>query len=187
MSTGVIAVLLLGVTSLILAKQNKDKKEKEAAEKEQSETKSSEEETSEDFDKKYFEGIEKGEPYQQFLILGGQQDCALIRSLLAADDIPSFVENENVNRMYGGVASAVTGVFAIKLYILVKDYEKAYEIVCDYAKSKKEEFAADEETKTDIRKVAAATVTGLFFAPYPVNAEQKSMGITILPKVEKQD
>lgn len=135
-----------------------------------------------DFEDKYFERIKSGEFCQQFLILGGQQDCSVIRSLLAADDIPSYVENENVNRMYGGTPAAVTGVFALKLFILVNDYDKAYDIVCGYAKSKKEEF--EEQSKKEKSKIetSAEIVTGLFFAPYPTNCEQKSMGITILPK-----
>ncbi len=140
-------------------------------------------EESEDFEKKYFEAVENGEKFQQFLVLGGQQDCSLIRSLLAADGIPTYIENENVNRMYGGVATSVTSVFAIKLFILVKDYDKAYEIVCDYAKSKQEDFKEQRSNSSNIAKTTAAVVTGLFFAPYPVNAEQKGMGITILPKV----
>lgn len=133
-----------------------------------------------DFDKQYFNRINNGELSQQFLLLGGQQDCSLIRSLLAADNIPSFVENENINRIYGGTPASVTGIFAIKLYILVNDYDKAYEIVCDYAKSKKE---STSEENHSVSETTTKIVTGLFFAPYPVNSEQKSMGITILPKL----
>lgn len=135
------------------------------------------------FEEKYFERVRNGEDFQQFLVIGGQQDCGLIRSLLAADGIPSYTENENVNSMYGGTPASVTGVFAIKLYILVNDYEEAYEIVCDYVKSKKETF--DSAEKKPVAEVAGAVVTGLFFAPFPVNSEQKGMGITILPKKTK--
>lgn len=136
----------------------------------------------ENFEDKYFERINNGELAQQFLVLGGQQDCAIIQSLLAADNIPSYVENENINRMYGGVPSAVTGVFAIKLYILVNDYEKAYDIVCEYAKSKQEDFEKQEMEEKTILQTTSKVITGLFFAPYPVNSEQKGLGITILPK-----
>lgn len=136
----------------------------------------------ENFEDNYFERINNGELSQQFLVLGGQQDCAIIQSLLAADNIPSYVENENINRMYGGVPSAVTGVFAIKLYILVNDYEKAYDIVCEYARSKKEEIVQNNDEIQSIAKTSATIITGLFFAPYPVNNEQKGLGITILPK-----
>lgn len=135
-----------------------------------------------DFDKEYFERIEKGEASQQFLVIGGQQDCGLIRSLLAADGIPTYTENENINSMYGGTSVSVTGVFAIKLFILVNDYDKAYEIVCGYANSKKENPEAETTVGKTFARTAGAVVTGLFFAPFPVNAEQKGMGITILPK-----
>lgn len=138
----------------------------------------------EDFEKNYFERIENGEKSQQFLLLGGQQDCSLIRSLLAADNIPSYVENENINRIYGGTPTAVTGVFALKLFILVNDYDNAYEIVCDYANSKKEDFEKQAKEKHTVLETSSEILTGLFFAPYPVNSEQKSMGITILPKLQ---
>lgn len=138
-----------------------------------------------DFEENYFNRIKNGELHQQFLIIGGQQDCSIIRSLLAADNIPSYIENENVNRMYGGTPTAVTGVFAIKLFILVNDYDKAYDIVCDYAKSKKEEFDEYSDTPHRAAKATSEIITGLFFTPYPVNSEQKSMGITILPKLEQ--
>ncbi|MCQ2579383.1 MAG: DUF2007 domain-containing protein [Treponemataceae bacterium] len=139
----------------------------------------------EDFEKEYFEGVKNGEPYQLFLILGGLQDCSLIRSLLAADDIPTFVENENANKLYGGVPSTITGIFSIRLFILVKDYEKAYEIVCNYVNSKKEQIknaAAGEET---FAEKAASVALGLSFAPWPAAENQKTLGITVLPKAEK--
>jgi len=142
----------------------------------------------EPFEEAYFEAVKNGEAYQQFLILGGMQDCALIRSLLFSENIPSYTENEHTNKLYGGVASAVTGVFAIKLYILCKDYDKAYEIVCAFASSKKEDFKQqEEELQTKPLKAAQNVVTGLFFAPYPVNATQKGMGITILPKIVEEE
>lgn len=141
-------------------------------------------ENSEPFDEAYFEAVKNGEPYQHFLILGGMQDCALIRSLLFSEGIPSYTENEHINQMYGGVPSCVTGVFAIKLYILCKDYDKAYDIVSHFANSKSESFNQQkEELQKKPLKAAQNVVTGLFFAPYPVNAEQKGMGITILPKI----
>lgn len=137
------------------------------------------------FDTEYFKAIEQGESFQQFLTIGGQQDCALIQSLLYSENIPSFVENQNVNRMYGGTPVAITGVFALKLYILTKDYDKAYSIICDYIKNKSENFKNQNEEKT-ILTTTTSIVTGLFFAPYPVNSNQTGMGITILPKVIKE-
>lgn len=169
----VLAILCVVICVLTIARKKKNESNNSVAD-----------DSQEDFDKAYFEAVEKGEAHQQFLVIGGQQDCALIRSLLAADDITTYAENENVNRMYGGNAASVTGMFAIKLYILVKDYEKAYEIVCDYARSKLE--TKDDEKVSEIKTVTEAAVTGLFFSPVPVNSEQKYMGITILPKVEKE-
>lgn len=138
----------------------------------------------EDFSKKYFDALQNGEKSQQFLVIGSQQDTSLIRSLLAADDIPTYTENENINKMYGGGATIAASAFAIKLFILTKDYDKAYEIVCDYAKSKSQESQHQTQDSSG-KTVVAAAITGLFFSPFPVNSEQKGMGITILPKVSE--
>lgn len=136
------------------------------------------------FEKGYFAGLENGEKAQQFLVLGGIKDCSMIRSLLLSEGIPTYVENEHINSFYSVGVNAQAG-FSIKLFILVKDYEKAYEIVLDYvnrlsplAPEKESSENVSEKIKTTTEKV----VSGLFFVPVPVNSEQKTMGITILPK-----
>lgn len=82
-----------------------------------------------DFEKDFFERVKAGEKSQQVLSLGSQQDCALIRSLLSADGIPSYVEGEHMNNIYGGLTGSMTATVAIKLFILCSDYEKAVDII----------------------------------------------------------
>ena len=41
-----------------------------------------------------------------------------------------------MNSIYGGISGTMNAVVAIKLYILSKDYDKAYEIVKDYINEK---------------------------------------------------
>lgn len=84
-----------------------------------------------DFEKEFFARTEKGEKSQLLLSLASLQDCMLLRSLLHADGIPSHVEGEHMNNIYGGLTGTMTSVVAIKLYILCSDYDKAVEIIKD--------------------------------------------------------
>lgn len=136
------------------------------------------------FEKGYFAALENGEKAQQFLIVGGTRDCALIRSLLLSEGIPSYTENEHLNSFFSVGVNAQAG-FSIKLFILVKDYEKAYEIVMDYI-NRLSPVSPSETKKEDlgekIKTTTAEVVSGMFFVPLPQNAEEKTLGITILPK-----
>lgn len=85
-----------------------------------------------DFEKAFFEQSKAGEPYQLFLTLASNRDCAIIRSLLSAENIPTYTEGEHMNNIYGGLTGTGTSVIGIKLYILCKDYDTAYDIVTNY-------------------------------------------------------
>lgn len=84
-----------------------------------------------DFEKEFFARTEAGEKSQLLLSLASLQDCILLRSLLHADGIPSHVEGEHMNNIYGGLTGTMTSVVATKLYILCADYDKAVEIIKD--------------------------------------------------------
>ena len=85
-----------------------------------------------DFEKGFFERTQAGEKSQLLLTLASQQDCAIIRSLLQAENIPSYTEGEHMNNIYGGLSGTMTTVVAIKLYILCADYDKAVDIIKNY-------------------------------------------------------
>ena len=57
------------------------------------------------FEEKFFDEVRNGKKYQHFLNLSSQMDCMFIRSILSAVNIPTYVEGENVNKMYGGTAT----------------------------------------------------------------------------------
>ncbi len=52
----------------------------------------------------------------------------LIRSMLYADEVPSYAEGEHMNNIYGGIIGTMESVVAVKLYVLEADYERAKEI-----------------------------------------------------------
>ena len=85
-----------------------------------------------DFEKGFFERTQAGEKSQLLLTLASQQDCAIIRSLLQAENIPSYTEGEHMNNIYGGLSGTMTTVVAIKLYILCADYDRAVDIIRNY-------------------------------------------------------
>ena len=84
-----------------------------------------------DFEKLFFERTKAGEKSQLLMSIASQQDCLMLRSLLFSEGIPSYVEGEHMNNIYGGISGTMTTVVAIKLYILCDDYDKALEIIND--------------------------------------------------------
>lgn len=145
---------------------------------------------SEEFEKGYFERVRNGEQTQQFLSVGGQMACSMIRSLLFAENIPTYTENEHANSFYSLNNLSSSSAFSIKVFILVADYDRAYEIVSDFVskcdRANTEESEQDnktENTAKNITKATGAILTGCFFVPMPDGSQDKPMGITILPKI----
>lgn len=143
------------------------------------------------FDEKYFERIRNGERSQQFLSIGGVKDCVMIRSLLYSENIPTYTENESINKIYTIAPDApADSSFAIKMFILIADYEKAYEIVKDYVEScnPQEKTSESEENKKDseIKETSEPVTTGTFFAIVHNEAEPITIGVTVLPKLVEE-
>ncbi len=135
-----------------------------------------------EYEKGYFERIRQGEQSQQFLAVGSFTICSFLRSLLAAENIPTYTENEHINGMYSLNALGGSSSFSIKVYILISDYDRAYEIIRDFIAShekREEEDSSDKTAKT----VTKAVMTGLFFVNLPDETEEVVYGITILPRV----
>lgn len=135
----------------------------------------------ENFDKEFFERTQAGESYQHFLSLSSLKDCSLIRGLLQVEGIPSYTEGEHMNNIYGGLSGTMNAVVAIKLYILIKDYETAYDIVRDFINEKVKRIEKESE---DNRGKHIASGILVFLAGAPVSIGQESLGIVVLPKDE---
>ncbi len=135
-----------------------------------------------EYEKGYFERIRQGEQSQQFLAVGSFFVSSFLRSLLAAENIPTYTENEHINSMYSLNALNGASSFAIKVFILISDYDRAYEIISDFIKTHQRN--QEEQTETGAAKtVAKAVTTGLFFVGMPEGAEEAVHGIMILPRV----
>ena len=91
-----------------------------------------------DFDSEYFERADKGEKTQEFLIVGAPEFCPMLQNLLFAEGIPSYIENVHINSIYPVHNLGSSSAFSIKLYILVSDYDKAYDIISNFVSTSQE-------------------------------------------------
>ena len=128
------------------------------------------------FEELFFENVRKGKKYQHFLNLSSQLDCMLIRSILASMKIPTYVEGENMNKIYGGASTFITTVFKIKLYILIDDYDEAFIVVKDYIKNKRKSLSSREGKDNYLKAFE------ILSAPYIISNSQEILGISIMGK-----
>jgi hypothetical protein len=135
-----------------------------------------------EYEKGYFERIRQGEQSQQFLAVGSFFVASFLRSLLAAENIPTYTENEHINSMYSLNALNGASSFAIKIFILISDYDRAHEIISDFI-AKHEKTDEEGPSIKDIKTTAKALATGLFFFNMPQGTEEAVHGIMILPRV----
>ena len=135
----------------------------------------------EEYEKGYFERLHQGEQSQQFLAVGSFAVCSFIRSLLMAQGIPTYTENEHINSIYSLNVLGGSSSFSIKVFILISDYDEAHKIVYDFIKSHQQK-AEDAEPREQIAKTVAAT--GTFFLGIPQGSTEDAVhGITILPRI----
>lgn len=135
-----------------------------------------------EYEKGYFERIRQGEQSQQFLAVGSFFVASFLRSLLAAENIPTYTENEHINSMYSLNALNGASSFAIKIFILISDYDRAHKIISDFI-AKHEKTDEEGPSIKDIKTTAKALATGLFFFNIPQGTEEAVHGIMILPRV----
>lgn len=135
----------------------------------------------ENFEDEFFKRTQAGENHQLFLSISSQRDCAIIRSLLSADNIPTYVEGEHMNNIYGGIAGTMNAVVAVKLYVLTEDYDRALEITRDFIEKKAEKLK-EEDSKTSEKILAG--LSAVFGVPGAFISSQEFLGITFWPKAE---
>ena len=69
----------------------------------------------------------------------------------------------------------------MKLYILVEDYDEAFEVVKDYIKNKVKSLSEKSGSDKYLK------VLELMAAPYNISASQEMLGITIFTKKTKDE
>lgn len=134
------------------------------------------------FEEKFYERVKQGEQYQLFIKISSKQDCVMIRSMLVSAEIPTYTESEHMNGVYGGFSGTVNTVFAIRLFILVDDYEEAYQIVREYIENKKNTLKLENQKNENVGTKVLKDVVSILVAPYPIFKEQEILGMTIYPR-----
>ena len=137
----------------------------------------------ENFEEELFKRTQAGVQHQLFLSMASKLDCMIIRSLLSAENIPTYVEGEHMNNIYGGLAGTLTAVIAIKLYILRNDYDKAFDIVREYINKKVEDLKKAREEEQNYEK-AKNIAMALFLGTVPISKSEEILGITVFPKAD---
>ncbi|WP_407435271.1 hypothetical protein [Treponema sp.] len=136
----------------------------------------------EHFDDEYFERCRKGEGRQLFCNFASWQDCSIFQGILFANGIPSHKEHENSNRFYFG-SNALSNAFAVQLWILINDYNDAYELLRHFTKQKTE--AINENAESESNNVGNKLL-GIVLSPVTVSKEQEILGIKVFPKSERE-
>lgn len=136
---------------------------------------------SQNYEENFFKSVQAGKDYQHFMNIGSQNDCMFIRSMLYSMGIPTYIEGDKMNMIYGTTANLLTSLFNIKLYILVDDYDEALEVAIDYMKNKVERLAERDG------KDKYLGILELLGAPYQISPSQELLGMTIFNKKVKEE
>lgn len=138
-----------------------------------------EDENQKNFDDEYFERSLQGEKNQLFLKFASIQDCNFLQGLLSANGIPSHVEHQHMNSLYGASANLMSSIFAVQLWILTSDYDKALELTTEFIRQKSESL----KTKPSLKAMNnIKTVLEILTAPYPLTKSHQILGISVFPK-----
>lgn len=107
------------------------------------------------------------------------QDCTFLQGILSANEIPSHVEHQHMNSLYGAGANLMNSIFAVQLWILTSDYEKALELTTEFIKQKSESLKTKPDSKAANN---IKTVLEILTAPYPLTKSHQILGISVFPK-----
>lgn len=131
------------------------------------------------FDKMFFESVNNGEKYQQIFTISSSSDCSMLRSLLLSAGISTYLKDEHMNNIYGGMSGLMTAIVPNRVYILYKDYDDAISVVKDFLITKIK-LNEDKNYTEDMLKFVES------LSPSSINDEKEILGIIIYPKADKE-
>jgi hypothetical protein len=106
----------------------------------------------------YFEQIESGSRPYKLLAVYDQYDLMFIKMLFQNEQIPFYIEFENMNMLRPGVRIECFNDSFV--YILDEDYEDALTVVKSYIES--ERSISDIKGKTKVRNIVEFAIGGYF-------------------------
>jgi hypothetical protein len=135
----------------------------------------SEENGNNEIEEQFYNEVRNGKEKYKFLKIDNQFDLMFIKSLFQSENIPYYIEFENISRMRPGMYVGDLGNYNL-LYILDEDYNDAVEIVQEYIKTKKE-TSNENGNKETIRNISE-----VLLANWKVPSANDTNGIEIIYK-----
>jgi hypothetical protein len=176
MNIGIILVVLIIILFFAIINRNRDENNSYKEDIEINEK------TTNEIEELFFQETSNGEKKYKFLKIDNQFDLMFIKSLFQSEQIPYYVEFENISRMkpgmYPGMYIGDLGNYNL-VYILEKDYNDALEVVKNYIKIKKK----NRINETD-KKEKARNVVEVLLGNWTVPASNGTGGIEIIYKNE---
>ena len=127
-------------------------------------------------EEQFFDEVKNGKEKIKFLKIHNQFDLMFIKSLLQSENIPYYVEFENISKTRPGMYIGDLGNYNL-LYILDEDYGDAIEIVKNYIKTK-----SDINTNIDEAKDNARNFGEILLGNWKVSSANDTDGIEIIEK-----
>jgi hypothetical protein len=172
MNIGIILVVLVIILFFAIINSNKDENNSHKEDIEINEK------TTNEIEELFFQETSNGEEKYKFLKIDNQFDLMFVKSLFQSENIPYYVEFENISRMRPGMYIGDLGNYNL-VYILEKDYNDALEVVKHYIKTKKKNRINETDKKEKPRNVAE-----VLFGNWTIPASNGTGGIEIIYKNE---
>jgi hypothetical protein len=127
-----------------------------------------------EIEEKYFYEVSNGKRKYKFLKIDNQFDLMFIKSIFQSENIPYYVEFENISKIRPGMYIGDLGNYTL-LYILDEDYDDAVKIIKDYLETKR---TNKENNKTE----DARNIFEILFGNWKVPSARDTDGIEIIYK-----
>jgi len=148
MHIGLIVALVIVILIIFIIKnllQNDDKNELDNNTESEDITKENDEEKIE-MEEIFYKEARNGEKTYKLLNVFNQFDLMFVKSIFRSEQVPYYIESENVSRIRPGMQVGSFG--NADIYILDKDYDDAIKIIEEYKKNKLDNY----KEKQTIRK-----------------------------------
>ena len=129
----------------------------------------------------FFKEVSNGKEKIRFLKIDNQFDLMFIKSIFQSENIPYYIEFENISRMRPGMYVGDLGNYNL-VHILEKDYDNAIKIVKEYIKNKKNNI----ENTENIKKEYVRNIFEILFGGWKVPSASDTHGIEIIFKKKKE-
>jgi hypothetical protein len=133
-----------------------------------------------EIEERFFDEVRNGKGKYKFLKIDNQFDLMFIKSLFQSENIPYYIEFENISRMRPGMYIGDLGNYNL-LYILDEDYNDAIKIVKKYIKTKRNNKSETKTGKENIRNF-----TEVLIGNWKVPSANDTNGIEIIYKLKNK-